>query len=113
MGQERSPGAARPVYTPEFRERAMRLVTETIEAEGRSQGVVARIARQLGVNEATLHSWLRRAGRDLRDRPGMAPDLELRISQLERENRELRRANEILKAASAFFAAELDRPERR
>ena len=113
MGQERTPGAARPAYTREFRERAMRLVTETMESEGRSQGVVARIARQLGVNEATLHSWFRRSGRDLRDRPGMAPDLELRISQLERENRELRRANEILKAASAFFAAELDRPEKR
>jgi transposase len=113
MGQEKTTHAAVPVYSPEFRERAMRLVTETIEAEGRSQGVVTRIARQLGVHPGTLHSWFRRAGEDLRNRPGMAPDLELRISQLERENRELRRANEILKAASAFFAAELDRPERR
>jgi transposase len=101
------------VYTAEFRQRAMRLVTETIEAEGRSQGVVTRIARQLDVAPATLHSWLRRSGHDLRSRPGMAPDLELRLSQLERENRELRRANEILKTASAFFAAELDRPETR
>jgi transposase len=113
MDQERTPRPAPREYTPEFRERAMRLVSETIEAEGRSQGVVTRIARQLDVNQATLHSWFRRAGQDLRNRPGMAPDLELRVSQLERENRELRRANEILKAASAFFAAELDRPETR
>jgi transposase len=109
MDQERTPRPAPREYTPEFRERAMRLVSETIEAEGRSQGVVTRIARQLDVNPATLHSWFRRAGQDLRNRPGMA----LRVSQLERENRELRRANEILKAASAFFAAELDRPETR
>lgn len=113
MGQDRAPRPAPKVYTAEFRERAMRLVTETIEAEGRSQGVVTRIARQLDVAPETLHSWLRRSGRDLRHRPGMAPDLELRVSELERENRELRRANEILKTASAFFAAELDRPETR
>jgi transposase len=60
----------------------------------------------------TLHSWLRRSGRDTWSRQG-SPELEARVSQLERENRELRRANEILKAASAFFAAELDRPEQR
>jgi transposase len=110
MGQERTSRPAPKAYTAEFRERAMRLVAETVEAEGRPQGVVTRIARQLGVAPETLHSWIRRSGQDLRHRPGMAPDLELRISQLERENRELRRANEILKAASAFFAAELDRP---
>ncbi len=113
MGQARAVRPAPRTYTAEFRERAMRLVTETIEAEGRSQGVVSRIARQLDVRPETLHSWLRRSGRDLRHRPGIAPDLELRVSELERENRELRRANEILKAASAFFAAELDRPETR
>lgn len=113
MGQERTSKPPPKVYTLEFRERAMRMVTETIEAEGRSQGVVTRIAKQLDVRPETLHSWLRRSGRDLRHRPGMAPDLELRVSELERENRELRRANEILKAASAFFAAELDRPETR
>jgi transposase len=111
MGQERTPRPRVLMYPPELRERAMRLVTETIEAEGSSHGVVTRIARQLGIAPETLHAWFRRSGRDLRSRPGMAPDLELRVSQLERENRELRRANEILKAASAFFAAELDRPE--
>ena len=113
MGQERTPRPALKMYPPELRERAMRLVAETVEAEGSAHGVVARIARQLGIAPATLHSWIRRSGKDLRSRPGMAPDLELRVSQLERENRDLRRANEILKAASAFFAAELDRPESR
>ena len=111
MGQERTPRPRLRMYPPELRERAMRLVTETVEAEGTTHGVVTRIARQLGIAPETLHGWFRRSGTDLRSRPGMAPDLELRVSQLERENRELRRANEILKAASAFFAAELDRPE--
>jgi transposase len=112
MGPEQG---RRPVprrYSTEFRERAMRLVVETIEAEGPGRGVVARIADQLGMPHETLHSWLRRSGRDTWSRQG-SPELEARVSQLERENRELRRANEILKAASAFFAAELDRPERR
>ena len=113
MGKEPAPRPAHRVYPAEFRERALRLVAETVEAEGQSQGVVTRLARQLGMSPETLHSWIRRSGRDLRSRPGMAPDLELRVSQLERENRELRRANEILRAASAFFAAELDRPEGR
>ena len=76
-------------------------------------GITTDRSKSTTPRDTTLHSWLRRAGRDLRDRPGMAPDLELRISQLERENRELRRANEILKAASAFFAAELDRRDPR
>jgi transposase len=102
-------GKAPKRYPPELRQRAIRLVIETVEQEASSFGVVPRIARQLGVSPITLHTWLNRSGVDLRVRPGMAPDLEARISQLERENFELRRSNEILKAASTFFAAELDR----
>jgi transposase len=97
----------------ELRERAIRLVNETVEQEGSSYGVVARIARDLGISSETLHAWMRRSGRDLRRQSGAPPDAQARISQLERENRELRRANEILKAASTFFAAELDRHEPR
>jgi transposase len=91
-------------YPPELRERAIRLVQETIESEGSSYGVTVRIARQLGIPSDTVRSWVRRAG--VAD--GGRPDEQRRLIELERENRELRRANEILKAASAFFARELD-----
>ena len=76
-------------------------------------GAIARVAEQLGVNKETLRNWVRQAEIDQRQRPGLPTDERQRIAQLERENRELRRANEILKAASAFFAAELDRPRTR
>jgi len=96
-------------YPPELRERAIRLVQETIESEGSSYGVTLRIARQLGIPSDTVRSWVRRAV--IAD--GGRPDEQRRLIELERENRELRRANEILKAAAAFFAAELDRREPR
>jgi transposase len=96
-------------YPPEFKDRAIRLVRETIENEGSSYGVTVRIARQLGIGPDTIRGWIRRAG--VAD--GGRPDEQRRLAQLERENRELRRANEILKAASTFFAAELDRHEKR
>ena len=92
-------------YPAELKSRAIRLVQETIEAEGSSYGVVVRIAGQLGIDPDTVRGWIRRAG--VAD--GGRPDEQRRLAQLERENRELRRANEILKAASTFFAAELDR----
>ena len=68
------------------------------------------MADQLGVNPETLRNWVRRAEVDRGDRPGTTTEDAERIKQLERENFELRRANAILKSASAFFAAELDRP---
>jgi transposase len=104
-------GAVR--YPPELRARAVRLVFETIEAEGRSFGVITRIARQLGIGSESLRQWVRQAEVDAGARPGTSTDEAQRIRQLERENAELRRANEILKSASAFFARELDpRPPR-
>jgi transposase len=104
-------GAVR--YPPELRARAVRLVFETIEAEGRSFGVITRIARQLGIGSESLRLWVRQAEVDAGERPGTSTDEAKRIRQLERENAELRRANEILKSASAFFARELDpRPPR-
>jgi transposase len=71
-------------------------------------GVVSRTARQLGINIESLRQWIRRAEIDAGERPGVTTDDQRRIAELERENRELRRANEILKSASAFFARELD-----
>lgn len=98
---------------PELRERAVRMVLETIEAEGQSFGVITRIARQLGIGSESLRLWVRQAEVDGGSRPGTTSTDAERIRELEREVRELRRANEILKSASAFFARELDpRPPR-
>ena len=95
-------------YPPELRERAVRMVHETIEQRGDRFGVITQIARKLGVGPESLRNWVRQAEVDGGTRPGTATDERRRIAELERENRELRRANEILKAASAFFARELD-----
>jgi len=104
---------SRKRYPPELRERAVRMVFETIEAEGQSFGVITRIARQLGIGSESLRLWVRQAEVDAGQRPGTTTSDAERIAALERENAELRRANEILKSASAFFARELDpRPPR-
>ena len=105
---------ARPnKYPKDFRERAVRLVFEWRDARGVTTGGVKDIAEQLGVNPETLRNWLKQVEVDTGARPGTTTEDKERIAQLERENRELRRANEILKAASAFFAKELDpRPPR-
>ena len=95
-------------YPPELRERAVRMVHETIEQRGDRFGVITQIARKLGVGPESLRNWVRQAEVDGGTRPGTATEERRRIAELERENRELRRANEILKAASAFFARELD-----
>jgi transposase len=71
-----------------------------------------RIGEQLGINPDTLRGWVAQAEVDEGRRPGVSSEDAARVAELERENRELRRANAILKSASAFFAAELDRPQR-
>lgn len=96
-------------YPPELRERAVRMVRETIAAEGESFGVITRVARQLGIGTESLRGWVRQAEVDGGERPGTTTEDKARIAQLERENRELRRANDILKSAALFFGAELDR----
>lgn len=83
------------------------------EQGGQRFGVVTRVARELGIGTESLRSWLKQAEIDGGARPGTSTADAQRIAQLERENRELRRANDILKAASVFFATELDgRPKR-
>ena len=100
-------------YPPEMKERAVRLVKDTIEKEGESFGVISRIARQLDVGTESLRHWVRQAEIDRGQRVGLSSDERERLKQAEREVRELRRANEILKAAATFFARELDpRPPR-
>ncbi|MGH7748118.1 MAG: transposase [Candidatus Dormibacteria bacterium] len=95
-------------YPPELRERAIRMVFEAYEQSGERFGVVTRIAGQLGVGAESLRNWVKQAEVDRGKRAGTTTEDKLRIAQLERENRDLRRANEILKSASAFFARELD-----
>jgi transposase len=95
-------------YPDEVRERAVRMVFQIREESGQQQGAVARVADRLGINRETLRNWVKQAEIDGGQRPGTSTADAQRIAELERENRELRRANEILKAASAFFARELD-----
>ena len=99
-------------YPPELRERATRMVLETVEQTGERQGVVGRVARKLGVGTETLRGWVTQAEVDEGARPGTTSTDKEKLDKLEREVTELRRANAILRSASAFFAAELDRPSR-
>jgi len=95
-------------YPEEFRQRAVRLVFEWRDARGVTNGGVNPVASQLGVNPETLRNWLKVVEVDTGRPPGTTSEDKERIAQLERENRELRRSNEILKSAAAFFARELD-----
>ena len=95
-------------YSDEIKDRAVRMVFQVRRESGQRQGAVAAVAAKLGVNRETLRNWVRQAEIDGGQRPGISTADAQRIAELERENRELRRANEILKAASAFFARELD-----
>ena len=100
-------------YSPEVRERAVRMVFEHEHAYGSQWAAIVSFAGKIGCTPETLRSWVRRAEVDEGRRPGMTTGERVRLRELERENRELRRANEILKSASLFFATELDGRTRR
>jgi transposase len=82
------------------------MVQEAIQRSGEPHGVITRVARQLGIGSESLRSWVRQAEVDAGQRPGTTSEDAQRIAELEREVRELRRANEILKTASAFLPAD-------
>jgi transposase len=105
---------ARPSkYTTELRERAVRMVLESRADYPSEYEAIRSIAAKLGITSPeSLRKWVRRAEVDAGARPGKTTDEIAEIKALKKENAELRRANEILKSASAFFAAELDRPHR-
>jgi transposase len=96
-------------YPQELRERAVRMVFEHQGEHDSQWAAICSIANKFGVSHETLRKWVRKAEVDDSLRLGLPSDERDRLKALERENRELRRANEILKSASAFFAAELDR----
>ena len=105
---------ARPSkYTPELRERAVRLVIESRPDHPHEAAAINSVASKLGINTPeSLRKWVRQAEIDGGLKPGRTTEEAAEIKRLKKEVAELRRANEILKAASAFFAAELDRPNR-
>jgi transposase len=100
----------RSKYPREVRERAVRLVFEQQGQHDSQWSAIASVAGKLGCTPETLRKWVRQVERDAGERPGLTTSERERFKELERENRELKRANEILRKASAFFAqAELDR----
>ena len=99
-----------PKYSPEVRERAVRMVHEHAGEHASQWAAIVSIATKIGCTPQTLHNWVAQAERDRGLRGGVTTDERARMKALERENRELRQANEILRKASAYFAqAELDR----
>lgn len=96
-------------HPAELRERAVRMVFEHQHEYPSQWKAIESIAGKLDINRGTLRLWVRRAEVDDGRRPGLTSDERSRMKDLERENKELRRANEILKAAAHFFGAELDR----
>ena len=97
-------------YPPEIKERAVRMVQELRREDPGDQGVISRVARQLDVGVESLRTWVKQAEVDGGVRPGLTTAEQAELAELRREIRELRQANEILRAAAAFFgAAELDR----
>ena len=113
MPKEQSPGSPTTRrYSPEEKAHAVRMVRQLRKELGTSQGTVGRVAEQLGYGVESVRSWVKQADIDAGEAPGVTSADAEELKALRQEVRELRRANEILKKASAFFAAELDRPQK-
>ena len=113
MPKELSPGKPNTRrYTPEEKAQAVRLVRQLRKELGSDHGTIQRVAEQLGYGTESVRKWVQQADIDSGVAPGVTTAESARVKELEQEVRELRRANEILRRASAFFAAELDRPSK-
>jgi transposase len=99
-------------YPDELREWATRMAVEACRDPASATGAIKRVAGRLGIHPEALRTWVKRAEIDAGDRPGITSGDAERMAQLERENHELRRANQVLRSAASIFAAELDRPSR-
>ena len=100
-------------YSPEEKQAAVRMVRSLRAETGMTQGAIRRVAEQLGYGVESVRAWVKRADIDDGVKPGLSTSETERLKELEQENRELRRANEILRRAATFFGAELDRQQRR
>ncbi len=100
-------------FSEEQKAKAVRLVAESTPQYESQWAAIESVAAKIGASAETVRKWVRRAEIDSGTRPGISADEHAEIKRLKRENAELRRANEILKAAAAFFGAELDRPQQR
>ena len=96
-------------YPSELKERGVRMVLDLQRADPQDKNVISRVARQLGVGGESLRTWVKQAQIDAGSRPGLTTEEQAELVKLRKENRELRRANDILQAAASFFGAELDR----
>src|SRR6266496_3585168 len=99
-------------YPAEFKQRAVRMVRQLRAETGQQHGSIQRVADQLGCGVESLRLWVKQDAVEAGEARGITTAEAARVRELEQENRELRRANEILRRASAFFAAELDRPQK-
>jgi transposase len=100
-------------YPPELKERATRMVLDIRAQDPKDLSAITRVARQLGVGTESLRTWVKQAEIDGGARAGLTTEERAELTRLRKENRELQRSNDILKAAAAFFGAELDRQPKR
>ena len=113
MPHEMSPGKpSTRRYSQAEKDRAVRAVRQLRKELGTDHGTIKRVADQLGIGVESLRSWVKQAEIDDGVKPGVTSEEAAKIKELEQELKELRRANAILRSASAFFAAELDRPQK-
>jgi transposase len=113
MDQSSGKSPSQKRYPKELKDRAVRMVQQLRKEDPADNSVISRVARQLGVGTESLRNWVKQTDIDAGARPGLTTEEREELRDLRKENKELRRANDILKAAASFFGAELDRQQKR